>query len=65
MALQSKLSLASLDNQINEMVDALAFIGGALFRLKVRRKAALKQEIEKNAGVTLPKFWGGGTKTDT
>jgi len=39
------------------MVGALAFIGSWLFRSKVCRKAISKQEIAKNAGATLPKFW--------
>jgi hypothetical protein len=40
------------------MVGALAFVGNRLFQIKICRKAMPKREIERNAGYTLPKFWG-------
>ena len=57
--LQSKLSLASFDNPIDQMVSALAFVGNRLFQIRICRKAMSKKEIEKKAGYTLPEFWGG------
>jgi hypothetical protein len=56
--LRSKLSLTTLDNPIDQMVGALAFIGNQLFQIRICRKAMSKREIEKSAGFTLPKFWG-------
>ena len=56
--LQGKLSLTSLDNPVDQMVGALAFVGNRLFQIKICRKAMSKREIEKSAGFTLPKFWG-------
>ena len=55
---QSKLSLTSSDNPIDQMVGALAFIGSQLFQIKVCRKAMSMREIEKSGGAALPKFWG-------
>ena len=57
-ALQTGLSLASLDNPIDPMVHALAFVGNKLFQIKVVTKTMSKREIEKSAGAALPEFWG-------
>lgn len=56
--LQSKLSLTSFDDPIDQMVGALAFIGSQLFQIKACKKAMSLREIEESAGATLPKFWG-------
>lgn len=55
---QSKLPLTSLDNPIDHIIGALAFVGNRLFQIRICRKAMPKREIERNAGYTLPKFWG-------
>jgi hypothetical protein len=57
-ALQTKLSLTSLDNPIDPMVHALAFVGDKLFQINVVTKTMSKREIEKNARSMLPEFWG-------
>lgn len=56
--LETELSLDELDNPINPMVHALAFVGNKLFQIKVATKTMSKREIEKSAGATLPGFWG-------
>lgn len=56
--LQSKLSLTSLDNPVDQMVDVLAFTGNRLFQIKVGSKTMSKREIEKSAKAALPGFWG-------
>lgn len=53
-----RLSLSSLNNPIDQMVRALAFVGNRLFQIKVVTKTMSKRKIEKNAGVALPEFWG-------
>ncbi len=57
-ALQTELSLTSLNNPIDPMVHALAFVGNKLFQIKVVTKTMSKREIEKSAGAALPEFWG-------
>lgn len=57
-ALQTKLTLTSLDNPIDPMVHALAFVGDKLFHIRVVTKTMSKSEIEKSAGAALPEFWG-------
>jgi hypothetical protein len=57
-ALQTGLSLTSLNNPKDPMVHALAFVGNKLFQIKVVTKTMSKREIEKSAGAALPEFWG-------
>jgi hypothetical protein len=57
-AIQTGLSLTSLDNPIDPMVHTLAFVGNKLFQIKVVTKTMSKREIEKSAGAALPEFWG-------
>lgn len=56
--LQDKLSLTSLDNPIDQMVDTLSIIGSQLFQIKVLKKVMSKREVEKSARAALPGFWG-------
>ena len=56
--LQSKLSMASINNPIDQIISLLDFSGSYLFEIRVSKDTMSKREIEKERGASLPKFWG-------
>ena len=56
--LEHELSPIPLDNPIDRIVRLLETIAGEFFQVKIQCQTMLKRAIEKNAGITLPKFWG-------